>query len=91
MEPAMQVVVYAQDLSGRRDDGHYTKPSISEALDIFFSAPEEINFLDDSGEHSIDRTEAEAIFDQDSEVSFYNADGEKVVISLDVSRSYQAI
>lgn len=37
-EPEMRVIVYAQDLSGRNDDGYYSKPDISSALDIFFDA-----------------------------------------------------
>ena len=42
----MTVVVYAQDLSGRRDDGHYTKPDIAAALEVFFSPSDAGNFID---------------------------------------------
>ena len=79
----MRVVVFAEDRSGRRDDGYYTKPSISAALDIFFSADASPNYTSSEGEGELSRAAAEAIFNQDKRVSFYNADGEKVVISLD--------
>jgi len=79
----MRVVVYAEDLSGRRDDGYYTKRSIAAALDIFFSAGSSPNFTSSEGEDELTRADAEAMFDQDKRVTFYNADGEKVVISLD--------
>lgn len=82
----MRVVVYAQDLSSRKDDGYYTKPDISEALDIFFDAAT-ANFIDDEAEHALSRQDAEALFDQDGKISFYNADGEKVVITRDPSWS----
>lgn len=81
----MRVVVYAQDLSGRNDDGYYTKPDLSSALDIFFN-PENIEaFLDDEGESPLLRENAEEIFLQDNRVTFYNSAGEKVVISYDPS------
>jgi len=83
----MSVIVYAQDLSGRKDDGYYTKPDISAALDIFFDTPSTVNFVDDGAEHVLSREDAEAIFAQDGRISFYNADGEKVVITRDPSRS----
>lgn len=83
----MRVVIHAQDLSGRRDDGYYTKPDIVTALDIFFDTPSAINFSDADAEHMLTREDVEAIFSQDGQVSFYNADGEKVVISLDPSKS----
>jgi len=81
----MRVVVYAQDLSGRRDDGYYTKPSLSDALDIFFGTAGNGAFVDEDAEHPMTRGDAEALFETDSRVTFYNADGEKVVISLDPS------
>lgn len=80
----MQVIVYAEDLSGRGDDGYYTKPDINAALDIFFSAGSLPNFVDPDSEKEIGRDEAQVIFQQDNRVTFYNADGEKVVISLDL-------
>lgn len=80
----MQVIVYAEDLSGRRDDGYYTKSDISAALDIFFSTEGSQNFTDRDSEYEISRHEAEAAFRQENRVTFYNADGEKVVISLDL-------
>ena len=81
----MRVVIYAQDLSGRKDDGHYTKPDLSSALDIFFDPENVDTFLDDEGENPLRREDAEEIFRQDKRVSFYNAEGEKVVISYDTS------
>ena len=83
----MQVIVYAQDLSGRRDDGYYSKPSVAAALDIFFSAGASPNFTSSEGEDELSRADAEAIFNQEKRVTFYNADGEKVVISLDPTAS----
>ena len=83
----MRVVVHAQDLSGRRDDGYYTKPDLPSALDIFFERVPAENFLDDAAEHTLSREDAEAMFNQDSKVSFYNADGEKVIITHDPSQS----
>lgn len=81
----MRVVIYAQDLSGRNDDGYYTKPDLSSALDIFFD-PEKVDaFLDDEGENPLLREDAEEIFRQDKRVTFYNSEGEKVVISYDPS------
>lgn len=81
----MRVVIYAQDLSGRKDDGYYTKPDISSALDIFFD-PEKIDtFLDNEGDNPLLREDAEAIFKQDKRVTFYNSEGEKVVISYDLA------
>lgn len=79
----MQVVVYAEDLSGRRNDGYYTKLDIGSALNLFFDAEDSPNFIDSECENEISRNDAEAIFQQEKRVSFYNADGEKVVISLD--------
>lgn len=83
----MRVIVYAEDLSGRSDDGYYTKPSIAAALDIFFSAGASPNFTNSEGEDALSRADAEAMFEQEKRVTFYNADGEKVVISLDPSAS----
>ncbi len=81
----MRVVIYAQDLSGRNDDGYYTKPDLSSALDIFFD-PEKVDiFLDDEGDNPLPREEAEEIFRQDKRVTFYNSEGERVVISYDPS------
>jgi len=81
----MRVVIYAQDLSGRNDDGYYTKPDLSSALDISFD-PEKVDaFLDDDGEHPLLREDAEEIFRQDKRVTFYNSEGEKIVISNDPS------
>ena len=81
----MRVVVFAQDLSGRRDDGHYTKPDIGSALDLFFSGEDPKNYLDDSGEEEMSREDAEGIFSVDRRVTFYNENGEKIVISADPS------
>ena len=79
----MTVVVYAQDLSGRRDDGHYTKPDINSALEIFFNLPEAEIFIDADAENRLTIDEAREIFEVGGQVSFYNEDGEKVIISLD--------
>jgi hypothetical protein len=81
----MRVVIYAQDLSARKDDGYYTKPDLSSALDIFFSTEEADIFLDGDGTAILLRGDAEEIFRQDRRVTFYNSDGEKVVISYDPS------
>jgi hypothetical protein len=81
----MRVVIFAKDLSGRKDDGYYTKPDISSALDIFFDAENPNLFFDDEGENPLTRPDAEAIFNQDKKVTFYNEDGEKVIISRDLS------
>lgn len=81
----MRVVIYAQDLSGRRDDGYFTKPSISDALDLYFSKDSDTNYIDDEGAEPIVRSDAESIFNAERRVTFFNADGEKVVISLDPS------
>lgn len=78
----MTVIVYAEDLSGRRDDGYYTKPDIEVALDIFFE-PDRSNFLEADCENPITRGEARSFFDLEKRVTFFNEDGEKVVISLD--------
>jgi len=81
----MRVVIYAQDLSGRNDDGYYTKPDLSSALDVFFDPEKVDTFLDGEGENSLLREDAEKIFLQDKRVTFYNSDGEKVVITYDPS------
>ena len=81
----MRVVIYAQDLSGRNDDGYYTKPDLTSALDIFFDQEKAGVFLDDEGESPLMRGDAEEIFRQDKRVTFYNSEGEKVVISYDPS------
>ena len=79
----MTVVVYAQDLSGRRDDGHYTKPDIGAALEIFFSAHDATNFMEADTEAPISIEEAREIFEIEGQVCFYNEDGEKVIITRD--------
>ena len=83
----MRVVIHAQDLSGRNDDGYYTKADISSALDIFFNSSSAVNYSDADAEHVFTRQDAEGIFGLDGQVTFYNADGEKVVITLDPSKS----
>lgn len=81
----MRVVVYAQDLSGRRDDGYYTKSNISSALDIFYFPEGTKIFADPNGENEMSRDCAEELFKADRRVEFYNTDGEKMVISVDPS------
>lgn len=84
-EPEMRVIVYAQDLSGRNDDGYYSKPDISSALDIFFDAGKMDAFIDDEGENPLSRGDAEEIFRSFKKLTFYNSDGEKIIISHDPS------
>ena len=79
----MSVIVFAQDLSSRRDDGHYSKPDLASALGIFFGNPAAANFMDSGGQDELAREDAEAIFQQDGRVIFFNEDGEKVVIASD--------
>jgi hypothetical protein len=74
----MRVIVYAQDLSGRNDDGYYSKPDISSALDIFFDAGKMDTFIDDEGENPLSREDAEEIFRSFKKLTFYNSDGEKL-------------
>ena len=81
----MRVIIYAQDLSGRKDDGHYSKPDLDTALDIFFGPDAGVHSTDADGEHELNREDAEAMFNDDRRVVFYNDDGEKVVISADPS------
>jgi len=81
----MRVVIYAEDLSGRKDDGYYTKPDVSAALDIFFKSDDEQNFYDSDTEEVLTRAEAEELFREDGRLTFYNGEGEKVVIALDPS------
>jgi len=79
----VRVIVYAEDLSGRRDHGHYSKPDLASAMDIFFAPGVGGHTLDRDGEDTLDRAEVEALFAQERRVTFYNADGERVVISAD--------
>lgn len=81
----MRVIVFAQDLSGRRDHGHYTKPDLASALDLFFAADGSKVFLDADGSDEITRGDAEAVFASDRQVTFYNEDGEQTVITADPS------
>lgn len=81
----MRVIVHAEDLSGRRDDGYYSKPKIADALDIFFENPDEVNFSGADGQEIMTRSEAESVFDTDGKVIFYNRMGERVVITRDPS------
>ena len=79
----MRVIIYAQDLSGRKDDGYYTKPDLSSALDIFFDPENVETFLDNEAESPLRREDADEIFRQDKRLTFYNSAGEKIVISYD--------
>jgi len=83
----MRVVVFAEDLSGRRDDGYYTKPTLAEALSLFFSDAGSNNFLDAEGNDEFTREDAEVAFEQSKRITFYNEEGEKIVIAAD-SASY---
>jgi hypothetical protein len=82
----MRVIVFAEDLSGRRDDGYYTRPDISAALDIFYAHPDEVNFVDPDGQEPITRSDVEAIFKIEGKATFFNGAGEKVIITLDSAR-----
>ena len=79
----MSVLVYAEDRSGRQDHGYYSKAKFSSALDLFLAHPEESIFFDADCETVMARSEAESIFETEGAVVFFNADGEKVVITLD--------
>ncbi len=81
----MRVIVFAEDLSGRKDDGYYTKSSIASALDIFFDEAVVDVFLDNEGENPLTRVEAEQIFNENQRITFFNEAGERVVISRDPS------
>lgn len=80
----MRVIVYAEDLSGRRDDGYYSKSDLGSALDLFFGSTDDRYFADPDGEEALSRTEIEGIFSVDRRVTFYNGDGEKTVIAADL-------
>lgn len=82
----MQVIVFAQDLSGRRDDGYYTKPDLASALDLFFVPDGSKMFQDADGNDEMTREDAETTFDVDRRVTFYNENGEQTVITADPSR-----
>jgi hypothetical protein len=79
----MRVIVFAQDLSGRRDHGHYTKPDLASALDLFFTSDGSKLFLDVDGADEVTREDAEAAFEIDRQVTFYNESGERTVITAD--------
>lgn len=81
----MRVIIFAEDLSGRKDDGYYTKPSLSSALDLFFDPQSVDTFLDPEGDNKLTRSEAEQIFNTDFKITFFNGAGEKVVITRDPS------
>lgn len=81
----MRVVVFAQDLSGRRDNGYYTKPDLASTLDLFFTTDQSKMFHDADGNQEITREDAEAAFKSELQVVFYNDDGEKIVLSADPS------
>jgi hypothetical protein len=81
----MRVIVFAQDLSGRRDHGHYTQPDLASALDLFFSPDGSKLFLDVDGADEITREDAEAAFVIDRRVTFYNETGEQTIITADPS------
>jgi len=82
----MRVIVFAEDLSGRRDDGYYTKPDLNSALDLFFCPGGSKLFIDTDGSDEMTREDAKAAFDIDGKVTFYNEDGERTVITRDPSR-----
>lgn len=81
----MRVIIYAQDLSGRKDDGYYSKPGLASALDIFFGPDAGVNTMDADGEDTLSREDAEALFSSDRRLTFYNEAGERVIISADPS------
>lgn len=78
----MTVIVHAQDGSGR-GDGYYAKPDLATALDPFFGPDCDPHYADADGEEQVTREDVAGTFDQQGETSFYNEDGERVVITAD--------
>ncbi len=81
----MRVIVFSEDKSGRRDHGYYSKPDLASALDVFFSPSGSKMFLDMDGNDEMTREDAMAAFEVDRQVTFYNDDGERAVITADPS------
>lgn len=79
----MQVIVHAEDNSGR-GDGYYTKPDLATALDAFFRPDGDPLYADSDGEEILTREDVVGAFDQNHTVTFYNEDGERFVITRDV-------
>lgn len=67
-----------------RGNFSYTKPTIGEALDIFFDGEDPDTFFDRDAEEAFTREDAEATFAQEREVTFYNSEGEQTRIVLDI-------
>jgi hypothetical protein len=86
----MQVIVHAEDRSGR-GDGYYTKPDIDSALDIFFESVSDPVYADRDGESLLTKEDAAAIFADENAVTFYNEDGEQVTISRDWTPSKSGV
>lgn len=64
----------------------YTKPTLSDALDIFFPEGQEVDaFVDADEEERMTRNDAESIFQGIREIRFYNTNGELTIISADPS------
>lgn len=83
----MRVVVHVEDLSPRKDDGYYSKPDLASALDILFRPDAGQYTLDADGEDPLGRDDAEGLFKVDGQVTFFNEDGERIVITRDPSAS----
>lgn len=64
----------------------YTKPTLCDALDIFFPEGKEADaFVDADEEERVTRSDAETMFHDIREIRFFNADGELTIISADPS------
>jgi hypothetical protein len=85
----MQVIVHAEDRSGR-GDGYYTKPDLDAALDVFFGPEADPVYADRDAETRIDRSEAADMFSKGGSVAFHTADGERVEITRDRSAGLDA-
>jgi uncharacterized cupin superfamily protein len=75
----MTVIVHAEDKSGR-GDGYYTKSSLKEALDVFYTG-EATYYLDRDGEEEAERDWLEELHVVNGQVTFYNEDGESITIT----------
>ena len=64
----------------------YTKPTLADALDIFFPEGKDADaFADADEEERMTRNDAEALFNTEGEIRFFNESGELTVISADPS------
>lgn len=82
-DDAGQAVIVMTE-AARAPGAAFVKPSLNAALDCFFGAPQ---YRDAYEAEGMTRAEAHARFAVDGQVMFYNADGEKTVISRDLGRN----